>query len=75
MLSEEHAGDRLPRKMRHAESRVGVRAGPNGIMAGDYMAGDNMASDDMASDDMASDNMASDNMASDNMEGESGWIP
>ncbi len=65
MLSEEHAGDRLPRKMRHAESRVGVRAGPNGIMAGD----------DMAGDDMAGDNMASDNMASDNMEGESGWIP
>ncbi len=60
MLSEEHAGDRLPRKMRHAESRVGVRAGPNGIMAGD---------------DMASDDMASDDMASDNMEGESGWIP
>ncbi len=65
MLSEEHAGDRLPRKMRHAESRVGVRAGPNGIMAGDDMAGDDMASDDMASD----------NMASDNREGESGWIP
>ena len=60
MLSEKHAGDRLPRKMRHAESRVGVRAGPNGIMAGDDMAGDDMASD---------------NMASDNMEGESGWIP
>ena len=65
MLSEEHAGDRLPRKMRHAESRVGVRVGPNGIMAGDDMAGDDMASDDMASD----------NMASDNREGESGWIP
>ena len=47
MLSEEHAGDRLPRKMRHAESRVGVRAGPNGIMAGDDMASDNMASDNM----------------------------
>jgi len=47
MLSEEHAGDRLPRKMRHAESRVGVRAGPNGIMAGDDMAGDDMAGDDM----------------------------
>ena len=60
MLSEEHAGDRLPRKMRHAESRVGVRAGPNGIMAGDDMAGDDMAGD---------------NMAGDNMEGESGWIP
>ena len=60
MLSEEHAGDRLPRKMRHAESRVGVRAGPNGIMAGDNMASDNMAGDDMAGDDM---------------EGESGWIP
>ena len=60
MLSEEHAGDRLPRKMRHAESRVGVRAGPNGIMAGDDMAGDDMAGDDMAGD---------------NMEGESGWIP
>ncbi len=65
MLSEEHAGDRLPRKMRHAESRVGVRAGPNGIMAGD----------DMAGDDRASDNMAGDDRASDNMEGESGWIP
>ena len=60
MLSEEHAGDRLPRKMRHAESRVGVRAGPNGIMAGD---------------DMASDYMAGDDMASDYMEGELGWIP
>ncbi len=65
MLSEKHAGDRLPRKMRHAESRVGVRAGPNGIMAGDDMAGDNMAGD----------NMAGDNMAGDNMDGDSGWIP